>query len=88
MADAWESRNSRATLGGISATWPQGGPEAVCWDAAPFEDAVCSRETGHAGRHMASLGPAYGHRIIGAWPGTHRPTKADLDDRNPGVTDA
>ena len=76
----WESRDSRATLGGISATWPRAGDGTltVCWDTAPCPDAVCSRETGHAGRHMASLGPWYGHRIVAAWPGTHRPVKTDL----------
>jgi hypothetical protein len=77
-AACWESRNSGATLGGISATWPQGGPDTVCWDTAPCPDAVCSRGEGHRGRHMASLGPGYGHRIVAAWPGIHRPVKTDL----------
>jgi hypothetical protein len=38
MLACWESRGSRATIGGISATWPQGGPETVCWDTAPCLD--------------------------------------------------
>lgn len=74
----WESRDSRATLGGISATWPQGGQGVACWDPAPCPDAVCSREPGHPGRHMASLGRGWGHRIVAAWPGTHPPIKTDL----------
>jgi hypothetical protein len=80
VTDAWVNRGSRATLGGISASWPDDGPDVVCWDEAPVPDAVCSREKHHPGRHMASLGPVWGYRIVAAWPGLHRPVKADLVD--------
>ena len=77
ITDAWENWESRRTLGGISATWP-GIWSACCNEGAPTPDAECSREVGHPGRHMASLGAAFGHRIVAAWPGSHPPTKADL----------
>jgi hypothetical protein len=77
MTTCWESRDSRVTLGGVSASWPTD-HLAVCAESAPVPDAECSREEGHQGRHMASLGPGWGHRVVVAWPGTHRPCKADL----------
>ena len=73
MPDAWESRDSRRTLGGISTGWPRDG---ACGDVAPVPDAECSRPAGHAGRHMASLGGGWGHRIVAAWPGPHPPAPA------------
>lgn len=37
---------------------------------------LCTRPLGHPGRHMAGIG---GDRINAAWPGTGRPTAADLE---------
>jgi hypothetical protein len=73
----WENRRSRSTVGGASKTWPMSGPDC-CNAEAPCPDAACSRDVGHAGRHMASLGAGFGHRVIAAWPGVHAPKKADL----------
>ncbi len=76
-SDYWVNWNSRRTLGGISYYWPHFN-EPVCGDVAPTPDAECSRQPGHPGRHMGSLGHGYADRIVAAWPGTHPPVKNDL----------
>jgi hypothetical protein len=49
-------------------------PAAMTTAEYPF-GFLCLRDIGHPGRHI-SLGP---HLLMAAWPGSHQPTRADLD---------
>ncbi len=41
---------------------------------------TCNRDHGHPGRHMVLAPTATGSGVaLAAWPGTHRPTEADLE---------
>lgn len=56
-----------------------GGDE--CPSETPEDDPwYCSRKLGHPGRHIA-----VGAGVAAAWPGTHEPTLADLDDPKPAA---
>ena len=74
-AVCWVNWRSKRTVNGESLTWSPRGP--WCSDVAPIPDAECSREPGHPGRHMASIGMP-GGAVIAAWPLTHAPIVADL----------
>jgi hypothetical protein len=53
--------------------------ERVCAVLAPDGESACSRDCGHPGRHMHAGGwPNPGVTV--AWPGTHAPVRADLEE--------
>lgn len=54
-------------------------PGDGCGQPAPGEGLGCTRLLGHAGRHIATGMD----EVLAAWPGTHEPTLADLDDPAP-----
>lgn len=79
MVDQWTDFRSRGTVRGASRWWPEQNMLDTCRAISPDHQAECSRWSDHEGRHMASLGRAWGYRVVSAWPGTHRPRKADLE---------
>lgn len=80
----WENWNS-PRLPAAAREWPQEWDseaeylERVCADRAPDGESECSRDKGHTGRHMNAGGwPKPGVTV--AWPGTHAPVRADLEE--------
>jgi hypothetical protein len=49
-------------------------PGRSCTESRPLLG-LCTRDPGHPGRHMAQ---GMDLNVLGAWPGAHEPTIADL----------
>ena len=81
--DFWDDLGSRSTLRGKTADidlFPTHDND-TCLNLLPGR-ATCSRRDDHPGRHIATLrrGGGAAATVCSAWPGTHRPTVADLED--------
>jgi hypothetical protein len=73
--DFWDNLDSRTTLRGVTASWPTAEGD-MCLALLPGRS-TCTRAEDHPGRHMATVVDGF---IVSAWPGTHRPCVADLED--------
>jgi hypothetical protein len=82
--DFWDDLGSKSTLRGKTSDrdlFPTDSNEGdQCLNLLPGRS-TCSRRDDHPGRHMAVLGngDTIPRTVCSAWPGTHRPTIADLE---------